>query len=76
MGFLGGLLSSRQDQIYERDAQRLLALCKSYGLKERGSPMGFWRPDQGRLMLDHEVDEARGIFLALDTRDNDKVSDF
>lgn len=75
MGFLGGLLSSRQDEIYERDAQRLLALCKSYGPKERGTLWAAGALAKAYLVLDHELDEARSIFLALDTLDNDKMPD-
>lgn len=59
MGFLGGFLSSRQDEIYERDAQRLLALCRSYGPKERGRLWAAGALAKAYLVLDHQLDEAQ-----------------
>lgn len=73
MGLLKSLFGSFVEKGFVNDAENLLAICRSYGQRERSSLLASTRLALAFLILDHTNDKEESIFLALDAMESGRL---
>jgi hypothetical protein len=70
MGILSRIFGPSGEASGIKDADKLLRVCRSYGLIERGHLNASVKIALASLLLDREADQAGTLFLALEAMDS------